>query len=99
MDQRASPEATVRTIRWRKRRKYSAEEKIRIVLPQGHRDDVEGWRGEQMITELYRREGINQNLYYRWSKEFFEAKKARPIGDTERQASIYRPSFSALPSD
>ncbi len=79
MDKRASSEATVRTIRWRTRRKYSAEEKIRIVL--------EGWRGEQTITELYRREGINQNLYYRWSKEFFEARKARPIDDTKRQAS------------
>ena len=40
-------------------------EKIRIVL--------EGLRGEDSIAELCRREGINQNLYYRWSKDFLEA--------------------------
>ncbi len=44
------------------RKRYSTEEKIRIVL--------EGLRGEDSIATLCRREGINQNLYYRWSKEF-----------------------------
>jgi transposase len=54
----------------------SAEEKIRIVL--------EGLRGEVSIAELCRKEGINQNLYYRWSKEFLEAGKKRLAGDMAR---------------
>jgi transposase len=57
----------------------SAEEKIRIVL--------EGLRGEESIAELCRREGIVQNLYYRWSKDFLEAGKKRLAGDTARAAT------------
>jgi transposase-like protein len=53
-----SAEKTVRDIRRATRRHHSAEEKIRIVL--------EGLRGEVSIAELCRKEGINQNLYYRW---------------------------------
>src|SRR5215475_8082734 len=64
-----SAEKTVRDIRRATRRHHSAEEKIRIVL--------EGLRGEDSIAELCRKEGINQNLYYRWSKEFLEAGKKR----------------------
>lgn len=70
---------TVRDIRWATRRKFSAEEKIRIVL--------EGLRGEETIAELCRKEGIAQNLYYRWSKEFLEAGKKRLAGDTAREAT------------
>ena len=69
-----SAEKTVRDIRRATRRHHSAEEKIRIVL--------EGLRGEVSIAELCRKEGINQNLYYRWSKEFLEAGKKRLAGDT-----------------
>ena len=47
----------------------------------------EGPRGEQSIAELCRKEGMNQNLYYRWSKEFLEAGKKRLAGDTAREAS------------
>ena len=72
-------ESVVREIRRNTRRKYSAEEKIRIVL--------EGLRGESSIAELCRKEGINQNLYYRWSKEFLEAGKKRLAGDTAREAN------------
>jgi transposase len=61
------------------RRQHSAEEKIRIVL--------EGLRGEETVAELCRREGISQSLYYKWSKEFLEAGKARLSGDTKRQAT------------
>ena len=61
------------------RRQFSAEEKIRIVLS--------GLRGEDSIAELCRREGIVQNLYYRWSKEFLEAGKKRLAGDTARAAT------------
>jgi len=65
-------EKTVRATR----RNYSAEEKIRIVL--------EGLRGEETIaaSALCCKKGINQNLYYRWSKEFLEAGKKRLAGDT-----------------
>jgi transposase len=72
-------EATVRAIRRRTRKQYSAEEKIRIV--------VAGLRGEDSIAELCRREGIAESLYYSWSKEFLEAGKKRLAGDTARQAS------------
>ncbi len=78
-DEKVSAEAVVRDIRRQTRRKYSAEEKIRIVL--------EGLRGEDSIAELCRREGINPNMYYKWSKEFPEAGKARLTGDTKREAS------------
>src|SRR5688572_29256729 len=64
-----SAEETVRNIRRATRRQFSAEEKIRIVL--------DGLRGEDSIAELCRKEGIAQNLYYRWSKEFLEAGKNR----------------------
>ena len=53
--------------------------RIRIVL--------EGLRGEDSIAELCRREGIAQNLYYRWSKDFLEAGKKRLAGDTARAAT------------
>ena len=48
---------------------------------------LEGLRGEDSIAELCRREGIVQNLYYRWSKEFLEAGKKRLAGDTARAAT------------
>ena len=72
-------EKVVQNIRRATRKRYSAEEKIRIVL--------EGLRGEDSIAELCRREGISQNLYYRWSKEFLEAGKRRLAGDTAREAT------------
>ena len=76
---RAPAEQVVKDIRRSTRRHFSAEDKIRIVL--------EGLRGEDSIAELCRREGIVQNLYYRWSKEFLEAGKKRLAGDTVREAS------------
>jgi len=72
-------EETVRDIRRATRRQFSAEDKIRIVL--------DGLRGEDSIAELCRKEGIAQNLYYRWSKEFLEAGKKRLAGDTAREAT------------
>jgi transposase len=83
MRQKSGPEKepaeqVVKEIR-RARRQFSAEEKIRIVLS--------GLRGEDSIVELCRREGIVQNLYYRWSKEFLEAGKKRLAGDTARAAT------------
>jgi len=78
-DEKVSAEAVVRDIRRQTRKKYSAEEKIRIVL--------EGLRGEDSLAELCRREGIAPNMYYKWSKEFLEAGKARLTGDTKREAT------------
>ncbi len=79
MAERRDPEKIVREIKRKTRRKFSSEEKIRIVL--------EGLRGEESIAELCRREGINPNLYYNWSKEFLEAGKRRLAGNTKREAS------------
>ena len=84
MGQKSGPakelaEQVVKEIRRATRRQFSAEEKIRIVLS--------GLRGEDSIAELCRREGIVQNLYYRWSKEFLEAGKKRLAGDTARAAT------------
>jgi len=76
---RAPAEQVVREIRRATRRHFSAEDKIRIVL--------EGLRGEDSIAELCRREGIVQNLYYRWSKEFLEAGKATRRGRPPRTRS------------
>ena len=72
-------EQVIKEIRRATRRQFSAKEKIRIVLS--------GLRGEDSIAELCRREGIVQNLYYRWSKEFLEAGKKRLAGDTARAAT------------
>ena len=72
-------EQVLKDIRRATRRHFSAEDKIRVVL--------EGLRGEDSIAELCRREGIVQNLYYRWSKEFLEAGKKRLAGDTARAAT------------
>jgi transposase len=77
--QSEAAEKVVRDIRRASRRQYSAEEKVRIVIA--------GLRGEDSIAELCRKEGINQNLYYRWSKEFLEAGKKRLAGDTAREAT------------
>ena len=73
-----SAQTTVRRIRRKTRKKYNAEDKIRIV--------IEGLRGEMSVAELCRKEGISQSLYYKWSKEFLEAGKARLAGDTQREA-------------
>ena len=57
----------VKQIRKATRRKFSADEKIRIVL--------EGLRGETPISDICRREGIAASIYYKWSKSFLEAGK------------------------
>jgi transposase len=69
----------VNQIRKATRRKFSAEEKIRIVL--------EGLRGEIPVSELARREGIAPTVYYRWSKAFLEAGKNGLTKDTHRDAT------------
>ena len=79
MTEKKSAEKTVREIRRKTRRRFSAEEKIRIVL--------EGLRGESSVADICRKEGIVTNLYYRWAKDFLEAGKKRLQGDTVREAT------------
>lgn len=74
-----TPEALVKAIRRKTRKKHEPEEKICIVL--------EGLRGEESIAELCRREGIAASQYYSWSKEFLEAGKQRLAGGSKRQAN------------
>ena len=74
----ASVEKAVRDIRRKTRRRHSTEERIRIVL--------EGFRDEESIASLCRREGIAESLYYNWSKEFLEAGKgALPVTQPARR--------------
>ena len=75
----SSSEKLASAIHRKTRRKYSAEEKIRIVLG--------GLRGEESVAELCRREGLNQNVYYRWSEEFLKARKQRLSGNTKRDVT------------
>ena len=79
MRQKETSESVVRQIRRKTRKQYTAEEKIRIVL--------DGLRGEDSIAAICRREGINPNMYYRWSKDFLEAGKRRLTGDVVREAN------------
>ena len=76
---RQDPESIVRDIRRKTRRKFSAEEKIRIVL--------EGLKGEESVSTICRREQIASTQYYKWSKDFLEAGKGRLKGDTVREAN------------
>ena len=69
----------IRQVRRITRRKFSPEEKIRIVL--------EGLRHEVPIRDLCRREGIRPNVYYAWLKDFMEAGKERLARDTVRDAT------------
>lgn len=61
------------------RKRFNAEDKIRIVL--------EGFRREQPVTDLCRREGLHVSLYYSWLKDFMGAGKARLKGDSLRSAN------------
>ena len=68
----------VRTVKAATRRKYTPEEKVRIVL--------EGFRREATVSDLCRREGIKPHSYYSWTKEFMEAGRERLTRDTVRDA-------------
>ncbi len=69
----------IKEIRKATRRKFSSDDKIRIVL--------EGLRGEVPISELCRVEGIAPTMYYRWSKSFLEAGKNGLTRDTKRDTT------------
>ena len=69
----------INDIRANTRRKFSADEKIRVV--------VEGLRGEISISDLCRREKISPSQYYKWSKQFLEAGKNALTRETSRNAT------------
>jgi transposase len=69
----------IQQVRIKSRRKYTPEEKVRIVL--------EGFRREVTVNELCRREGIKPGAYYAWTKDFMEAGKERLSRDTVRDAT------------
>ena len=69
----------VKQIRRATRRRFTAEEKIRIVL--------EGLRGEIPVTELCRKEGIQPSIYYKWSKAFLDSGKNGLTRETRRDAT------------
>lgn len=73
-----TPRQQMRKAKRATRRRFSAEQKIQIVM--------EGIRGEEPVSALCRREGLNSTVYYRWLKEFMEAGKQRLVGDTLREA-------------
>jgi len=73
-----SSQAFIQQVKRRTKRKYTAEDKIRIVL--------EGMKRDVPVAELCRREGIHAHVYYTWVKNFMEAGKARLKGDTTRSA-------------
>ena len=78
-DKKQSATEVVKEIKRQTRRKFTAEEKIKIVL--------EGMRGEDTIAGVCRKYGIHSNNYFKWSKEFIEAGKRRLSGDTLREAT------------
>ena len=69
----------IKRVRRITRRKFTPEEKIRIVL--------EGFRHEVPIRDLCRREGIRPNVYYAWLRDFMEAGKEKLARDTVRDAT------------
>ena len=71
--------AFIREVKRSTRRKFTPEEKVRIVL--------EGFRREATVRELCSREGISPNVYYSWLKDFMEAGKSRLQRDTVRDAT------------
>ena len=66
-------------VRVTARRKYTPEEKVRIVL--------EGFRREVAVRDLCRREGIKPGAFYAWTKDFMEAGKERLTRDAVRDAT------------
>jgi len=72
-------EGFMQQVRAASRRKYTPEEKVRIVL--------EGFRREVAVNELCRREGIKPGAYYAWTKDFMEAGKERLSRDAARDAT------------
>lgn len=75
----AAAKRLIKTTRQVTRRKFTAEDKIRIVL--------EGIKADLPVTAICRREGIHANVYYKWLKDFMEAGKSRLKGEDLRGAT------------
>lgn len=75
-------EEFVKGVKRRTRRKFTAEEKIRIVL--------EGMKRDISVAELCRREGIPTAAYYSWTKDFMEGGKAQLQRDARRHADGFQ---------
>jgi len=86
-----SAQSLIKDIKRKTNRTYSSEEKIRIV--------IEGMRGEESVTAICRKYGINDSLYYKWTKDFMEAGKKRLSGDTERNATTDEVQFLKKEND
>ena len=69
----------VREIRRATKKRFSSDEKIRVVL--------EGLRGSVSVKELCRRENITTVTYYKWSKAFLDSGKNGLTHDTKRDAT------------
>ncbi|MBN8720492.1 MAG: transposase [Sediminibacterium magnilacihabitans] len=78
-NQKQSTENFIKEVRRKTRRQFTSEQKILIVM--------EAMRGELSTAAICRKYGINNNLFYKWNKEFMEAGKKRLHGDSERQAT------------
>ncbi len=78
-EKESSPESIIKNIKRNTRRKFGAEEKIKVVL--------EGLKGEESVSDLCRKNNVHPTLYYKWSKDFLEAGKRRLNGDTMREAN------------
>jgi transposase len=74
----AGAEAFVKGVKRQTRKKFTAEEKIRIVLS--------GMKRDISVSELCRREGIPSSAYYSWTKDFMEGGKAQLQRDAKRHA-------------
>ena len=72
----------MRQVRAASRRKYTPEEKIRIVL--------EGFRREITVNDLCRREGVKPGAFYAWTKDFMEAGRERLSRDAVRDVPASR---------
>ena len=79
MAEKRKPVNIVKQIRKATAKRFSAEDKIRIVL--------EGMRGEITISELCRKEGLSAATYYKWSKDFLDAGKNGLTLQTKRNAT------------
>ena len=83
-----TPRQQIRRAKKLTRRRFSAEDKIRIVM--------EGIRGDEPVSVICRKEGIQSTVYYRWLKDFMEAGKQRLKGDTLREAGKEKSRRSRL---
>jgi transposase len=69
----------IRDVKRLTRHRFTAEEKIHIVL--------EGFRRDKPVRDLCRREGIHVGTYYAWLKDFMEAGEQRLVRDNIRDAT------------